>query len=40
MDSYTVKMIEHGETKQIEKLMTTSELLALSGGSSVIATYT
>ncbi len=39
MDSYTVKMIEHGETKQIEKLMTTSELLTLPGGSSAIATY-
>ena len=41
-DSYTVKMIEHGEhgeTKQIEKLMTTSELLHMPGGPSAIATY-
>jgi hypothetical protein len=39
MDSYTVKMIEHGETTPIEKLMTSSELLKLPGGSSAIATY-
>ena len=38
-DSYTVKMIEYGETTQIEKLMTTSELLNMPGGPSAIATY-
>ena len=39
LDNYTVKIQHPGEAKQIEKLMTTSEILNLPSGPSAIASY-